>query len=157
MGDIEFIYEEISPDEERASPPPPKGRDAKKTPQPGARLSEDFNRREFSCHCGCGFDSPNSKLVAGLQELRNLLGRAVTIHSACRCVQHNREVGGVRNSQHVLGKAADISITGLSPPEIARAAERVGVFEQGGIGIYDTFVHVDVRDRRARWDERKKT
>lgn len=146
MGDIEFIYERIGDDEKDVILPVPESA--------GARLSKDFRRAEFTCHCGCGFDTPDSALVAGLQELRDALGRMVTINSACRCAQHNKKVGGVPDSQHVYGKAADIVVQGMSPQDVLRAAEGIDVFERGGIGVYDTFVHVDVRGKRARWDNR---
>ena len=58
-----------------------------------------------------------------------------------------------------MGKAADISIKGLSSLEVYKTIERLienGDMLQGGLGLYDTFVHYDIRGERARWDYQKK-
>ena len=43
-----------------------------------------------------------------LEPLRAYAGEPVTISSGYRCPELNRRVGGVRNSQHLTGNAADI-------------------------------------------------
>ena len=111
------------------------------------QLAPNFNLREFACrHCGALKIDP--ALVANLQRLRDRVGRAITITSGYRCEAHNKAVGGVVNSQHLEGKAADIQVEGMSPDTLANHAEAIGF---GGIGIYDTFVHVDTRATKARW------
>lgn len=70
------------------------------------------------------------------------------ICSGYRTEAYNRKIGGAPKSQHMLGMAADIAIAGISPLEVAQYAE----FLQpgaGGIGVYSTFTHVDVRTGRA--------
>lgn len=114
-------------------------------------VSRNFKRSEFECKCGCGKYNADSRLVSGLQTLRDKIGAPIMINSACRCEDHNRRVGGVPNSQHVQGKAADIRVSGVTPRDVAKFAEEVPVFSKGGIGIYNSFVHVDVRDKKARW------
>ena len=59
----------------------------------------------------------NIKIVAEmLQIVRNRLGKAIKINSAYRCKYHNDiTVKGSKNSQHKLGKAADIVVDGMSP------------------------------------------
>jgi len=116
--------------------------------------SKNFDASEFACRCGCGFDSIRAELVYGLQCLRDALGMPIVITSGCRCAQHNLVVGGAANSQHVLGYAADIQVHGITSDALARAAEQVPELRAGGIGIYDSWVHVDVRGHRARWDKR---
>lgn len=120
-------------------------------------LSKNFTKKEFACKCGCGFASPNPKLVEGLQALRDLLGKPIVISSACRCVSHNKAVGGEVNppSQHTRGAAADISVAGMSVSALAAAAEKIPVFKAGGIGQYPKkgFVHVDVRGKVSRWTD----
>lgn len=116
-------------------------------------LSRNFSRSEFACHDGCGFADPDPKLVAGLQQLRDIVNQPITIVSGCRCQAHNRAVGGEPHSQHLLGNAADIKIKGFLPRGIRQEALEIPVFKAGGIGIYDTWVHVDVRGYVARWDE----
>lgn len=115
-------------------------------------LTKNFSRSEFKCKCGkCNCDDVDPKLVQGLQELRDITGEPIIINSAVRCPEHNKAVGGVSNSQHVKGKAADIRIKGMSPEKLAEYAEKIDVFKNGGIGTYNTFVHVDVRGHKARW------
>lgn len=52
------------------------------------------------------------KLV--LQPIRNKYGRAITVTSGYRCPKLNTAVGGVKNSQHLTGQAADIKCTGTT-------------------------------------------
>ena len=114
-------------------------------------LSANFSRSEFRCKCGCGKYNITPALIKGLQELRDYLGMPIIIGSGTRCPEHNAAVGGTRNSYHVKGYAADIRVDGLTPKELMRAAEQIKVFRYGGIGLYDTFIHVDVRGHKARW------
>lgn len=114
-------------------------------------LSENFDRSEFECRCGCGFSSVDPRLIEGLQKLRNKAKKAVHVNCGCRCKTHNRAVGGVRDSQHLYGRAADIWIEGMTPVELSRMAMQIPEFRNGGIGVYSTFVHVDVRGYPARW------
>lgn len=118
-----------------------------------ARLSEHFDEKEFLCRCcGAGKGLIHPHLVIGLEMLRDLVKRPITVTCGYRCPKHNAEVGGVPNSYHVQGYAADIYVTGLSPYELAGQAARVPLFFNGGIGIYPerSFVHVDIGKKR-RW------
>lgn len=109
-----------------------------------------FSRKELECR-HCHELVIDDRLVQALNELRALIKKPIIINCAYRCAEHNKAVGGVKNSQHVLGKAADIRIKGMTPRDIKLYALRVPAFEQGGIGTYKTFIHLDVRKRRARW------
>lgn len=115
-------------------------------------LSRNFSTHEFNCRC-CGRAEINPRLVDALQELRDLAAAALRITSGYRCPEHNCAVGGAKRSQHLLGNAADIVINGRSVEETYELAEQVPAFRNGGIGVYPEqgFVHVDVRDGRARW------
>ena len=114
-------------------------------------LSVHFYRHEFVCHC-CGAFLQDPKLLAALEALRVVAGTPVAVLCGYRCAEHNRRVGGAPRSQHVLGKAADIRIAGLSLQSMYEAALRVPSFAEGGIGVYDRdFLHVDVREHAARW------
>ncbi|MEF2641517.1 MAG: D-Ala-D-Ala carboxypeptidase family metallohydrolase [Clostridia bacterium] len=73
-----------------------------------------FKKSEFTCKCGCGMNNIDLKLVKILEEIRNHFGQAVVITSGCRCKKHNADVGGVQGSRHVLGKASDIYVKGVS-------------------------------------------
>jgi len=120
-------------------------------------LSEHFDREEFACRCGCGFGldpyDVDLELVAALEMLRELVGVPIHINSGCRCKSHNRRVGGAKNSRHMVGDAADIHCKGVLPFRLASLAKKVPAFNDGGIGIYEHWVHVDTRDGKARWGE----
>ena len=115
------------------------------------RLSPNFRVEEFACKDGEKVVLIDSELVERLQALRDLLGKPININSAYRTLAHNKKVGGQELSPHLAGQAADIVCPGYSPSEIAKAAETAGF---RGIGLYDTFVHVDVASRRSCWDKR---
>ncbi|MBR1646029.1 MAG: N-acetylmuramoyl-L-alanine amidase [Selenomonadaceae bacterium] len=119
------------------------------TPTQSGTVGSHFNASEFVCHC-CGQGSVDSRLIELLEELRAKAGKPVHVNCGYRCSKHNKEVGGVPNSQHVLGTAADITI-----PEIGfkRARELVESIDFDGTGFYPPlenggawFIHVDVRD-----------
>lgn len=119
---------------------------------------EYFSPSEFTCRCE-GFceheDVVDRLLVAGLDTLRENLGVPLLVNSGHRCTEHNRNVGGSPTSRHLYGVAADIRLPlDMSSEELAREAEKIEAFEVGGIGLYNTFVHLDVRGRRVRWDNR---
>ena len=62
-------------------------------------------------------------------------------------------VGGTPKSQHLRGTAADIVVREISPLAVAQFAEYL-LGDRGGLGVYPSFTHVDVRENRARWDNR---
>ena len=116
-------------------------------------LSRNFSSKEFACKCCCGQVNLSPRLIDGLQRLRDLAGEPIRITSGYRCPAHNTAVGGVPDSQHTKGQAADISIGRKTTAEIKALAEQIDVFADGGIGGYPNhgFVHVDVRGHKARW------
>lgn len=116
----------------------------------------NFSRRELACKCGCkpipaGIDANLARLARALQELRDLAGVPLIVTSGYRCPAHNQAVGGAPGSQHMHGLAADIWSKHLTPKELADLAEKIPAFANGGIGLYSRWVHVDVRNGRARW------
>lgn len=121
-----------------------------------AKLSEHFDTNEpgVQCKCGCGFGSRKydtaPELWRVLETVREYFGHPVHLMSVARCARHNRAVGGVRSSQHLLGNAADIKIPGVSSLEIVDFVDRMWPLKYG-LGRYPTFTHIDVRRHRARW------
>lgn len=113
-------------------------------------VSMNFRVREFACADGTDPIFIDSELVSVLQKIRSHFGKAVTITSAYRTPQHNKSAGGTALSQHQYGKAADIKVSGVTPKKVADYAEKLLV-NTGGIGRYDTFTHIDVRESKARW------
>lgn len=117
------------------------------------QLSENFNSKMFDCHCEsplCQVTLVDPALISGLEQLIEDVSE-FKINSAFRCAAYNAHVGGKLNSQHTLGKAADLSSEIATPREIKDALERIECFANGGLGLYDTFVHGDVRLKKARW------
>lgn len=93
----------------------------------------------------------DERLIELLENIRNFVGKPVNINSGYRSAAYNATIkNAVPNSQHVQGKAADIRINGVSPAQVAQIAECF-LGSSGGIGIYSTFTHVDVRISCARW------
>lgn len=115
------------------------------------QLTKNFKVREFACSDGTDVIFISHDLVEILQKIRDHFGKPVNINSAYRTPNKNKQVGGAAYSQHLYGTAADISIKGVSPKTVAEYAETL-LPKSGGIGIYGTFTHVDVRAVRSRWN-----
>jgi len=123
------------------------------------KLTKNFSLSEFDCHDGTKVPEKyihNAQEVANnLQVLRDHLGVPVSITgSGYRTASHNKKVGGAKNSQHLTSSAADINAKGLTPKELAFAIETLIAakkMKQGGLGIYQNFVHYDIRGTKARW------
>lgn len=114
------------------------------------KLSPNFRAREFDCQgADCCAETPiDESLVAYLQQIRDYFGKPVYL-TAYRCKAYNaRTPNAAPNSYHCYGQAADFHINGVAPAEIAKFAESVGI---KGIGLYDTFVHIDTREEKAFW------
>ena len=113
-------------------------------------LSKNFSIHEFTCKCGCGFYEPSSELIV-LCELVRLLNKSkpVTVTSGCRCMTHNANEGGSQNSKHLKGIAADLKVE--NPSYVFD--KLCDLFpDTYGFGLYNNRVHIDVRKRKARWD-----
>lgn len=111
-----------------------------------------FTKAEFACKCGCGFDTVDPELLEVLEELREAYNVPITINSGCRCEKHNKLVGGEPKSQHLLGTAADIVVKGVSPYKVFQYLDRKYKGKYG-IGLYSSWVHIDVRPQQARWSK----
>ena len=124
----------------------------------GAKLlAPDFRVREFRCKDGSDEILVDEALVLLLQCIREHFGKAVTITSGYRTPAHNAKVGGSKSSQHLLGRAADIRVQGVSVEDVAAYAESL-MPDWGGVGRYPVkagrakgWVHVDTRPNKSRW------
>ena len=115
------------------------------------QITKHFKVREFRCSDGSDTIFISQELVEVLQKIRDHFGKPITINSGYRTAAKNKAVGGAAYSQHLYGTAADISIRGVSPSRVAAYAETL-LPGTGGIGIYGTFTHIDVRATRSRWN-----
>lgn len=116
------------------------------------RLSPHFRVREFhSKHDPSDLVKVDERLLTLLENIRNHVGKPVHINSGYRSPEYNKTLKNASpRSQHCHGKAADIWVEGVTPKQIADIAECY-LGSSGGIGIYKTFTHVDVRTGCARW------
>lgn len=114
------------------------------------KLSPNFNRKEFACQCGCGFDTVDAELVSVLESVREHFNKPVTVNSGARCATHNANIGGKPTSQHLLGRAADIVVKGVKSADV-QAFLLFKYPDRYGIGQYENFTHIDTRTGRARW------
>ena len=108
-----------------------------------------FKRKDFACRCGCGFDTVDYHLVVRLDQIREHFNAPTYITGPNRCTARNNATpNSSKNSQHVQGRAADITVDGVSPREVADYAEGLGL----SVGRYKTFTHIDTRTNGpARW------
>ena len=122
------------------------------------QLSKNFKKSEFRCKDGT--DVPDElmdnlkELVENLQIIRDYIGKPIRVISGYRSPRYNRRIGGARKSQHMTAKAADLRVSGMSPRELREVIIKLikeGKIKKGGVGLYTSFVHYDVRGRNARW------
>lgn len=124
----------------------------------GARqLAPGFKVREFRCRDGSDAIMIDQTLVVLLQAIREHFNKPITITSGYRTAAHNAAVGGAKSSQHLLGRAADIQVQGVSVEDVAAYAEAL-MPDWGGVGRYPVksgrakgWVHVDTRAKKSRW------
>ena len=123
------------------------------------RLAPSFTVREFRCRDGSDVVMIDESLVVLLQCIREHFGKPITITSGYRTAAHNKSVGGAKSSQHLLGRAADIRVAGVSVEDVAAYAESL-LPGWGGVGRYPVkagrakgWVHVDTRPNKSRWTQ----
>ena len=115
-------------------------------------IAPHFNLSEFACPC-CKRVMLHPLLLEKLEKLRKIIERPIYITSGYRCFAYNRKVGGVANSYHLIGLAADIKVKDINLMEFLAYAEEI---DFSGIGFYEkkNFLHLDVRPTtRTRWRE----
>ncbi|WFD12023.1 YcbK family protein [Tepidibacter hydrothermalis] len=125
-------------------------------------ITEHFRVGEIVCHDGSSEYIINSKALEGLEKLREIIKKPIIINSGYRTVSYNKRCGGSPKSQHLVGNAIDFHVKGMSTEDIYHIMKTHNMIgkEFKGIGLYNTFVHVDVRPNPNRrgysfWDMRK--
>lgn len=122
------------------------------------KLTKNFSKSEFDSKDGAEMPKDvlnNVKILAeNLQVLRDAIGKPIKINSGYRSKSHNKNIGGSRNSQHLLGKAADIVVKGMTSKTVLKIIENLILtkdMQDGGIGYYSNFTHYDIRQNKSRW------
>jgi uncharacterized protein YcbK (DUF882 family) len=129
-------------------------------------LTKNISRHELKCKCGnCDVRIQDHEPIIQVvqcvcDDIANEYGVdrvTLEITSAARCREHNLSVGSSDESQHIRCNAMDIKIfvdgEQVPPHYIANFAEEdlSNCDIAGGIGEYNTFTHIDTRNKVARW------
>lgn len=112
-------------------------------------MSKHFKSYEFGCSC-CGIYIVNYHLQAVLEMVRAHFGQPVIISSGTRCKAHNKKENGYPRSRHLTGEAADIVVKNTEAIKVYEYLNEMFPYTLG-IGKYEGFTHVDVREKHARW------
>lgn len=117
-------------------------------------ITPHFQVKEFVCSDGSRVVFISDDLVNLLENIRVHYGKPLHINSAYRTVSYNSKLkDSSPNSKHLYGLAADIWVEGVAIKALYDyVCEALG--NHGGVGIYNTFVHVDMRSLKSRWDKR---
>ena len=122
------------------------------------KITENFSLNEFNSKDGTKMPADvkeNIKqLAVNLQVIRDNAECAIHINSAYRSPSHNKRIGGVSNSKHIFGLASDLTSRNHTPNELYQLIEELindGKISEGGLGLYKSFVHYDIRGTKARW------
>ena len=114
------------------------------TEQSNEQVGPHFKVKEFACKDGSAITFIDDYIVTILEQLRKELGKPIIITSGYRTPAHNAKVGGAKYSYHMRGMAVDIRVNGISAKEVAKALDKL--VEGCGIIVYESWVHLDVRD-----------
>jgi len=118
-------------------------------------LSENFTLEELTASetaARNGLDNtPNPiayqnlvRLANFLEEVRKVLGKPIMINSGYRAPAVNAHVGGSKNSQHMVGCAADIRVPGMTPDQIVRAIIASDLQYDQLIREFESWVHISI-------------
>ena len=119
--------------------------------------TKNFKVSEFACK-HCRKNEIDQRVLTMCQTIRDELGVPVKVNSGYRCAAHNQAVGGVNNSQHVKGLAADLSCS-LGSAKMFDTVKRLhaaGKLPDLSYCIkYKTFIHIDCGGKRkSLWEVR---
>ena len=123
------------------------------------QLTKNFHSDEFKSKDGaetpCEALANLKELALNLEVLRAELGKPIHINSGYRSPEHNKKIGGATKSQHKEGKAGDLKVKRMKPYQVYNIIQRLiseGKMKEGGLGLYNSFVHYDIRGTKARWN-----
>lgn len=88
---------------------------------------------------------PNLIRVAELlEDVRALFNKPIIVNSGYRSVAVNSLLGSKPTSQHCIGCAADIRISGLTPDEIVKGISKSNIQYDQLIREFDSWVHISI-------------
>ena len=121
-----------------------------------AKDTKNFKVSEFSCHCGCGYNIRDQRVIDMAQTIREALGVPIHVNSGCRCEKHNASpaVGGVKGSFHTKGLSADLSCSLGAKRLFAVVADlkvkgKLPELDYAILYIKKDFVHIDCGKKRS--------
>ena len=99
---------------------------------------------------GAGYKKIDPVVLGKFLRVCEQTGQSYVINSGYRNPEKNKSVGGAKMSQHMTGKAIDVQVKGSyeERAEFVVAATRAGF---NAIGVYSSFIHLDIRDYRVSW------
>jgi len=104
-----------------------------------------FKDAEFIMDGEVVYSKMQSQFLALLDQLRGEVGEPLLINSSYRSEEYNEQIGGVKNSMHVHGRAVDLHCDNSRlRAKIVRVALSLGLT----VGVNSTFIHVDNRDNQ---------
>jgi len=125
------------------------------------QLTKNFHRSEFDCKDGTvvplKYKNNLIKLATNLQVIRDSIQDShkwsIRINSGYRTERYNKAVGGAKYSQHLTASAGDLFQEKYTPLGFYRHIESLikqGKIHNGGLFLYNNFVHYDVREKPTR-------
>ena len=132
-------------------------------------LTTNFKFKDFRCKDGTPVPDAYKERIRELAEQLEVPreavgGKPIVVISGYRTKNYNDKLRerdgkpkGVYTSQHIKCRAVDIQIADMRPQEVHKRVLyliETGKMKEGGVGIYDKWVHYDTRGKPARWDER---
>lgn len=115
------------------------------------QISKHFKVREFAQKdFRCDKIIVDTELIDVLEDIRAHFNKPVIVTSGYRTPEYNTKIGGVKNSQHTKGTAADIKVSEV-PARGVQKYLKDKYPDKYGIGSYSTFTHIDIRAKKARW------
>ena len=114
------------------------------------KIDRFFYLNEFECPC-CNRVMLHLVLLRKLSALRQAIGFPLLVNSGYRCKKENHRVHGVKTSYHLIGFAVDVTTASMKISDLLKHAQNINF---GGIGVYDNFLHLDIRHNHEFWDSR---
>jgi len=85
-----------------------------------------------------------TRLAELLEQVRALLGKPISINSGYRSKKVNDSVGSKDSSQHRIGCAADIRVSGMTPSQVCEAIKASDIQFDQLIREFDSWTHISV-------------